>query len=108
MEGFAVYTLLLTFICTLFNQALNMEYFSNKPAPTPGPQLPQPGSNKIITKEKEERANLDKIPFMYSINKRLTTLSHSRVYDSPTSLQGPEFHSLLLTSSTPVTELGEK
>ena len=25
-----------------------MDYFTNKPFPTPGPQLPMPGSNKIV------------------------------------------------------------
>ena len=29
-----------------FHQALQMDYFSNKPAPTPGHKLPQPGANK--------------------------------------------------------------
>lgn len=32
-----------------------MAYFSNKPAPTPGPQLPFPKSNKIIDKDREAK-----------------------------------------------------
>lgn len=28
-----------------------MPYFSNKPAPTPGPQLPRPGLNPSVLKE---------------------------------------------------------
>ncbi|BFY97243.1 hypothetical protein BsWGS_00283 [Bradybaena similaris] len=36
-------------------QALQMAYFSNKPAPTPGPQLPFPKSNKIIDKDREAK-----------------------------------------------------
>lgn len=34
-----------------------MEYFSNKPGPTPGTQLPRPNSNKIIP-QKEENMSL--------------------------------------------------
>lgn len=34
-----------------------MAYFSNKPGPTPGPQLPRPGSNKIVS-QKEENLSL--------------------------------------------------
>ncbi|KAH9518538.1 Cyclin-Dependent Kinase 7 [Bulinus truncatus] len=37
------------------SQALQMSYFSNKPAPTPTHQLPFPKSNKIIDKEKEAK-----------------------------------------------------
>lgn len=37
------------------SQALQMPYFSSKPAPTPGSQLPFPKSNKIIDKEKEAK-----------------------------------------------------
>jgi hypothetical protein len=32
-----------------------MPYFSNKPYPAPGHQLPMPGTNKIISKEQEAR-----------------------------------------------------
>ena len=32
-----------------------MSYFSSKPAPTPGSQLPFPKSNKIVDKEKEAK-----------------------------------------------------
>lgn len=39
----------------IFPQALQMTYFSNKPAPTPGHQLPFPKSNKIIDKEREAK-----------------------------------------------------
>lgn len=38
-------------------QALKMEYFSNKPGPTPGSQLPRPNSNKIVP-QKEENMSL--------------------------------------------------
>lgn len=34
-----------------------MEYFSNKPGPTPGTQLPRPNSNKIVP-QKEENMSL--------------------------------------------------
>lgn len=34
-----------------------MEYFSNKPGPTPGTQLPRPNSNKIVP-QKEESMSL--------------------------------------------------
>ncbi|KAK3782236.1 hypothetical protein RRG08_048694 [Elysia crispata] len=37
------------------SQALQMSYFSSKPAPTPGSQLPFPKSNKIVDKEKEAK-----------------------------------------------------
>ena len=36
-------------------QALKMPYFSNKPYPAAGHQLPRPGSNKIVSKEHEAR-----------------------------------------------------
>nr|XP_022324875.1 cyclin-dependent kinase 7-like isoform X2 [Crassostrea virginica] len=39
------------------SQALKMEYFSNKPGPTPGTQLPRPNSNKIVP-QKEENMSL--------------------------------------------------
>jgi hypothetical protein len=39
----------------VYLQALQMAYFSNKPATTPGPQLPFPKSNKIIDKEREAK-----------------------------------------------------
>lgn len=38
-------------------KALKMEYFSNKPGPTPGTQLPRPNSNKIVP-QKEENMSL--------------------------------------------------
>ncbi|PVD19221.1 hypothetical protein C0Q70_19706 [Pomacea canaliculata] len=38
--------------CTA-TQALKMPYFSNKPPPALGHQLPRPGSNKIVNKESE-------------------------------------------------------
>ncbi|ESP05165.1 hypothetical protein LOTGIDRAFT_208106 [Lottia gigantea] len=38
--------------CTA-TEAVQMPYFSNKPAPSRGAQLPRPGSNKIIPKEQE-------------------------------------------------------
>jgi len=41
--------------CTC-EQALQMPYFSNKPAPTPGPQLPLPSSMNV--KKQEERPSL--------------------------------------------------
>ncbi|XP_005165728.1 cyclin-dependent kinase 7 isoform X1 [Danio rerio] len=34
-------------------QALKMKYFSNRPGPTPGPQLPRPNSSTEALKEKE-------------------------------------------------------
>ncbi|KAK7450214.1 hypothetical protein BaRGS_00039962 [Batillaria attramentaria] len=40
--------------CTA-TQALKMPYFSNKPPPAPGHQLPRPGSNRIVNKEQEAR-----------------------------------------------------
>lgn len=44
--------------CMLFSlKALKMEYFSNKPGPTPGTQLPRPNSNKIVP-QKEENMSL--------------------------------------------------
>uniref|UniRef100_A0A8C1MMW4 Cyclin-dependent kinase 7 n=1 Tax=Cyprinus carpio TaxID=7962 RepID=A0A8C1MMW4_CYPCA len=35
------------------SQALKMKYFSNRPGPTPGPQLPRPNSSTEALKEKE-------------------------------------------------------
>lgn len=43
--------------CCLSLKALKMEYFSNKPGPTPGTQLPRPNSNKIVP-QKEENMSL--------------------------------------------------
>ncbi|KAK6179419.1 hypothetical protein SNE40_011784 [Patella caerulea] len=40
--------------CTA-KEGLQMNYFSNKPPPSCGSQLPQPGSNKIIPKEQERQ-----------------------------------------------------
>lgn len=34
-------------------QALKIRYFSNRPGPTPGPQLPRPNSSTEVLKEKE-------------------------------------------------------
>jgi len=39
--------------CILSFQALKMRYFSNRPGPTPGPQLPRPNSSTEVLKEKE-------------------------------------------------------
>lgn len=39
--------------CILSSKALKMPYFSNKPPPALGHQLPRPGSNKIVNKESE-------------------------------------------------------
>ena len=36
-------------------QGLKMPYFSNKPAPTPGPDLPMPGIAPAVTKEPDAR-----------------------------------------------------
>uniref|UniRef100_A0A671RIG3 Cyclin-dependent kinase 7 n=1 Tax=Sinocyclocheilus anshuiensis TaxID=1608454 RepID=A0A671RIG3_9TELE len=38
---------------TTASQALKMKYFSNRPGPTPGPQLPRPNSSTEALKEKE-------------------------------------------------------
>uniref|UniRef100_A0A671L0J3 Cyclin-dependent kinase 7 n=1 Tax=Sinocyclocheilus anshuiensis TaxID=1608454 RepID=A0A671L0J3_9TELE len=38
---------------TTASQALKMRYFSNRPGPTPGPQLPRPNSSTEALKEKE-------------------------------------------------------
>uniref|UniRef100_A0A673M8F9 Cyclin-dependent kinase 7 n=1 Tax=Sinocyclocheilus rhinocerous TaxID=307959 RepID=A0A673M8F9_9TELE len=38
---------------TTTSQALKMRYFSNRPGPTPGPQLPRPNSSTEALKEKE-------------------------------------------------------
>ena len=35
-----------------------MPYFSNKPAPTPGPQLPMPGTAPAVLREAELKPNL--------------------------------------------------
>ncbi|KAK7115796.1 cyclin-dependent kinase 7-like [Littorina saxatilis] len=40
--------------CTA-TESLKMPYFSNKPHPAAGHQLPRPGSNKIVNKEQEAR-----------------------------------------------------
>ena len=37
----------------IYFQALKMKYFSQKPAPTPGPQLPLPGNLPAVIKEPE-------------------------------------------------------
>ena len=42
----------------LLLQALQMAYFSNKPAPSPGHLLPRPGFNAAVIKEPELRPNL--------------------------------------------------
>lgn len=39
------------FFC--FAQALKMKYFSNRPGPTPGPQLPRPNCSAEALREKE-------------------------------------------------------
>ncbi|KAK7933577.1 hypothetical protein WMY93_004473 [Mugilogobius chulae] len=37
----------------LSTQALKMKYFSNRPGPTPGPQLPRPNCSAEALREKE-------------------------------------------------------
>ncbi|XP_064608067.1 cyclin-dependent kinase 7-like [Liolophura sinensis] len=39
--------------CTA-SEALDLAYFSNKPAPTPGPELPIPGDNKLVKQAQAE------------------------------------------------------
>ena len=46
---------ILIFSC--FLQGLKMPYFSNKPPPTPGPDLPRPSTNKLPVKD-EHRPSL--------------------------------------------------
>ncbi|TWW60082.1 Cyclin-dependent kinase 7 [Takifugu flavidus] len=43
---------------TTATQALKMKYFSNRPGPTPGPQLPRPNCSVEALREKEPRSQM--------------------------------------------------
>lgn len=49
-------------------QALKMRYFSNRPGPTPGPQLPRPNCSVEALKEKETMGLKRKIDGLASSN----------------------------------------
>lgn len=52
-------------------QALKMRYFSNRPGPTPGPQLPRPNCSVEALKEKETVGLKRKIEGLTSSNQHM-------------------------------------
>lgn len=53
-------------------QALKMRYFSNRPGPTPGPQLPRPNGSVEALREKETVGLKRKIEGLDSSNQHIS------------------------------------
>lgn len=66
-------------LLSVFLQALKMKYFSNRPGPTPGPQLPRPNCSVEALREKETVGLKRKIEGLETSNQHI--LSH-RLYIS--------------------------
>lgn len=65
-------------------QALKMRYFSNRPGPTPGPQLPRPNCSVEALREKETVGLKRKIEGL-DTSKQAHNSTYSLQYVQPTS-----------------------
>lgn len=74
-------------LCSDTLQALKMRYFSNRPGPTPGPQLPRPNCSVEALREKEPLGLKGKFEGLDSSNQH--TLLHTRSRIQYTGLHKP-------------------